>query len=215
MLPQAINHAVSTWNVDMISMSFGFPTCSIDGYSKLESALKNAYAKDVLLFAAASNSGGQLGRSFPAREPTVIAVHATDANGNRSRFSPTPLNDDANLATIGEAVESAWPVHLCDEISNPDCVQIKSGTSFATPILVGISAFLLMYARANLPDKAPALRSQKWMRAVLKRLAEKGAGSANQLRDGYYFVDLSLYKDSLFGREKDFINATCRDLLNH
>jgi len=196
-------------------MSFGFPTCNVDGYSELEKALKTAYSKDVLLFAAASNNGGQLGRSFPAREPTVISVHSTDANGNRSKFSPTPHRDGTNLATIGEAVESAWPVQLCDEDSNPECVRTKSGTSFATPILVGIAAFLLMYARANLPDKASAMKSQKRMEAVLKRVAEKGSGSAHQLRDGYHFVDVSLHTDSLFGRDKEFIDATLRDLLSH
>lgn len=199
----------------MISMSFGFPTCNIDHYPKLETALKRAFAKDVLLFAAASNHGGQLNRSFPAREPTVIAVHSTDTNGNRSRFSPTPLTDDINLATVGEVVESAWPVHLCDEDSNPECVQHKSGTSFATPILVGISAFLVMYARINLPDKSAAMKSRKRMMAVLRRIADKGSGSAHHLRDGYHFVDLSLYTDSLFGRDKDFIDATLRDLLSN
>ncbi|KAF2973268.1 hypothetical protein GQX73_g289 [Xylaria multiplex] len=104
---EAINYAVSEWKVDIISMSFGFPTRDIEGYVDLERALANAYANKVLLFAAASNNGGQLGRSFPARDHTVIAVHATDANGNRSSFRPTAIDDDISIGTIGEAVESA------------------------------------------------------------------------------------------------------------
>ncbi|RFU35462.1 hypothetical protein B7463_g889, partial [Scytalidium lignicola] len=221
-IAEAINYAVETWQVDIISMSFGFPTCSIDGYSELESALKNAYANDVLLFAAASNNGGQLGRAYPAREPTVICVHSTDANGNRSSFSPTAAGGDINLATVGEAVESAWPVHLCDNddaanmTMNPNptlsYVRRKSGTSYATPIAAAIAAFLLLYVRIHLPDKADRLKSQRRMRAVLRRVAEKGEGF--KPRDGYYFIDLSLYMDSLFGKEKAFIDLTVGDILS-
>lgn len=194
-------------------MSFGFSTCAIEGYGEFESALVNAYANDVLLFAAASNSGGKLGRAFPAREPTVIAVHATDANGNRSRFSPTAATDDINLATVGEAVESAWPVQLCDETANPYSVKYKSGTSYATPIAAGIAGFLLLYARVHLSEKAAALKSQKRMKAVMKRLAEKGAGY--KPRDGYHFLDVSLYADSLFGKDKALVDLTIRDLLSN
>ncbi|KAI0599832.1 pfs domain-containing protein [Biscogniauxia sp. FL1348] len=213
LIADAINYAVSTWKVDIISMSFGFPTCNIEGYADLESALVNAYASHVLLFAAASNNGAKLGRSFPAREPTVIAVHATDVNGNRSGFSPTAAADSLNIATVGEAVESAWPVHLCDEVKNPDYSKYKSGTSFATPIAAGIAAFLLLYVRVHMPELAHALKDQKRMKAVLKRVAEKGVDY--NPRDGYYFVDLSLYADSLFGKEKGLIDLTIGDLLSN
>jgi hypothetical protein len=111
-------------------MSFGFPTYDIEGYAELERAIGNAYSKHVLLFAAASNSGANLDRAYLARDQNVTCIHSTDANGNRSRFSPTALAKDTNLATIGEAVESAWPVHLCDEKANPTFVKYKSGTSY-------------------------------------------------------------------------------------
>jgi subtilisin family serine protease len=208
---QAINYAVSQWQVDIISMSFGFPTCVIEDYGELERALKNAYLKDVLLFAAASNNGGRLGRSFPSREPTVIAIHATDTNGNRSGFSPTATDDDLNLATVGEAVESAWPVYLCNEAENPTFVKYKSGTSYATPIAAGIAAFLLRYVRTHLPAEAYALKSQKRMKALLKKVAEKGI--MYKPRDGYHFVDLSLYRDSLFGKDKAYIDQIMVDVL--
>lgn len=195
-------------------MSFGFPTCAVEGYAQLESALRNAYANNVLLFAAASNNGGKLGRSFPARDHSVIAIHSTDTNGNRSSFSPTAVSHDVNLATVGEAVESAWPVHLCDEEENPMFIKNRSGTSYATPIAAGISAFLLLYARMYLPEKAEALKSLQRMKAVLKRVAEKGPGTNTKLRDGYHFIDLSLYADSLFGKETNYINSVIGDLLS-
>ncbi|KAF4626074.1 hypothetical protein G7Y89_g12089 [Cudoniella acicularis] len=210
LIAKAIDYAVKS-NVDIISMSFGFPTCDIDGYDKLEAAIMKAYSKDILLFAAASNSGANLDRAYPARDQNVICIHSTDANGNRSRFSPTAVSNEINLATIGEAVESAWPVHLCDEATNPTFVKYKSGTSFATPIAAGIAAFLLQYARLHMPEKADMLKRQSKMKAVFRKIAEKSQGSKN--RDDYHYVALSIFSDNLFGKEKDFINYTIDDLL--
>ncbi|KAI0379221.1 pfs domain-containing protein [Hypomontagnella monticulosa] len=210
-IARAINHAVDTWNVDIISMSFGFPTCEVNGFNELERAIMNAYSKHVLLFAAASNSGGQRGRAYPARDPNVICINSTDTNGNRSGFSPTAVLDDINLATVGEAVESAWPVHLCDDHLSRSCVKYKSGTSYATPIAAGIAAFLLQYVRLHLPEKADILKRQKRMKDVLQRIAEKGL--SYKARDGYRFIDVSLYPDSLFSKDKGFIDNTIEDLL--
>ncbi|KAL6692070.1 hypothetical protein J3F84DRAFT_397291 [Trichoderma pleuroticola] len=198
-IAKAINYAVSTWEVDIISMSFGFPTCNMDDYHELEDALANAHAKRVLLFAAASNSGGKLGRAYPARDQNVIAIHSTDTYGNRSVFSPTALSHDINLATVGEAID-------------PRLLDAKSGTSFATAIAAGTAAFLLLYAKIHLPDKADALKRRRRMQALLKRVAEKEAGQ--KTRDGYHFIDLSLFSDSLFGKSKEFIDETIRDVLN-
>lgn len=199
------------WRVDIISMSFGYPTNQIDGYEELEMALLYAHSKNVLLFAAASNSGANLDRAYPARDPHVICVHSTDSDGNRSKFSPTALARDPNIATIGEAVQSAWPVHLCDMSVNPDCVQYKSGTSYATPIAAGVAAFLLQYARLHLADKADILKRQSKMKDVLLKVAEKTQQSIS--RDDYNYVALSLFSDNLFGKDKQFIDTTLGELL--
>lgn len=211
-LVQAINYAVATWQVDIISMSFGFPSRAIDGYAELEAALLNAYRSHILLFAAASNSGGRLGRAFPARDPNVIAVHSSDTYGNRSSFSPTASAESVNLSTVGEGIDSAWPVHLCDEVENPSFETVKSGTSYATPIVAGIAGFLLLYTRVNLPNVADILKRRDKMEKLLKRVAWKGSGY--EPRDGYHFIDLSLYADSMFGKTKEYINETIHDVLN-
>jgi len=208
---QAIRTAVDDWEVDIISMSFGYPTNQADDYRALEDALLYAHSKSVLMFAAASNGGANRDRAYPARDPHVICVHSTDAAGNRSRFSPTALAQDANVATVGEAVQSAWPVALCNLSVNPECVQVKSGTSYATPILVGIAAFLLQYARIHLPDLARELKRRSKMRNVLVRIAEKTQRSVS--RDDYHYVALSLFADNLFGKEKQVIDVTLGELL--
>lgn len=208
---QAIISAVDEWKVDMISMSFGYPKNQTDGFKELENAILYAHSKSVLMFAAASNGGANQDRAYPARDPHVICIHSTDSNGNRSKFSPTALLYDINVATIGEAIQSSWPVNLCDPDSNPDCVQYKSGTSYATPIAVGIAAFLLQYAGLHLPEHAHLLKRQFKMKEALLTIAEKTQKSIN--RDDYHYITLSLHPDNLFGKDKNSIDVTLRELL--
>ncbi|QGA21462.1 hypothetical protein EYB26_009173 [Talaromyces marneffei] len=210
-IAKAIDYAIDEWNVDIISMSFGFPTREIKDYDKLEGAIHKAYSNHTLLFAAASNSGANLDRAYPARDENVICIHSTDANGNRSKFSPTALADALNLATVGEAVESSWPLRLC-EGNNSLGTKYKSGTSFATPIAVSIAAFLLQYVRTYVPDYAHMLKRQSRMKAVLNKISGKTQESRS--RDDYHYVAISRYSDNLFGKEREFINYTLRDLLS-
>ncbi|PYH85260.1 putative subtilisin [Aspergillus uvarum CBS 121591] len=207
-IAKALDYAVNEWQVDIISMSFGFHSRDVEGYDELERAIHNAYSSRVLLFAAASNSGANLDRAYPARDENVICINSTDANGNRSPFSPTALADTLNLATVGEAVESAWPMRLCEL---PSGLKHRSGTSYATPIAVSIAGFLLQYARLHIPEQAYLFQRQSKMKAVLRKIAEKSLDS--RARDDYHFVALSLYSDNLFGKDPDFINHTLRDIL--
>ena len=209
---QAITKAVNDWKVDMISMSFGYPTNQIDGYDKLEAAILDAHSKHVLMFAAASNSGVNRDRAYPARDQHVICVHSTDSDGNRSGFSPSALSNKTNIATVGEVVQSAWPKYLCDARENPDYVQVKSGTSFATPIAVGIAAFLLQYARVYLPkEEADRMKHQSKMEEVFLKVSEKTHRSTRQ--DDYNYVALSCHPDNLFGKRRELIVEILGDIL--
>ncbi|KAJ5928327.1 subtilisin [Penicillium verhagenii] len=210
-IAKALDHAVKEWKIDIISMSFGFHSRDIEGYDELERAIHNAYSARVLVFAAASNSGANLDRAYPARDENVICINSTDANGNRSSFSPTALADALNLATVGEAVESAWPMRLCDPLSDTH-TKHKSGTSYATPIAATIAGFLLQYTRLHIPEHAHQLNTQSKMKAVLRKIAEKSLDS--RTRDDYHFIALSLFPDNLFGKDPEFINYTLRDILN-
>lgn len=187
-------------------MSFGWPSSDFDGYGVLESAIHRAHSKRILLFAAASNSGGRLSRAYPASSSEVICVHSTDALGNASTFSPTAQPSTLNFATIGESIESAWPTFLCNDKSTPPkYVKSRSGTSYATPIMAGIAAFLLQYARIHLSDeKALRFKNKENMEALLKRCAERGPNYAK--RDEYFYVELSLNRHNLFGGRLEDIN---------
>lgn len=186
-------------------MSFGFPSREVDGYDLLSRSIRRAVNKDVLLFAAASNNGANTKRAYPARHPDVICIHSTNANGAPSDFNPIPLQGD-NLATVGEAIESAWPVHLCDREMNKLCVARKSGTSFATPIASGVASFLLQYARAKLlPEEAALLKQCHFMKAVLKAVSVRS--------QGYDYIAPSLHPDNVFGKREASLKARIRDAM--
>lgn len=193
-------------------MSFGWPSRDFEGYDELQAAIDNASTNKVLMFAAASNSGGRQGRAYPARTSNVICIHSTDTYGAGSRFSPTASPYDLNLATVGEWIESAWPSSLCKDQTNRSCVTYKSGTSYANAIAAGIAGYLLQYARIHLSQsEALALKRRDLMMAVLKRVAERGP--SYKPRDDYCYIELSLSPDNLFGQGKQWIDLELSRIL--
>ncbi|BCS11969.1 hypothetical protein ALUC_50015A [Aspergillus luchuensis] len=140
-LAEAINHAVETWEVDIISLSLGFPRPSED----LTKSIRNALHKEKLIFAAVSNNGGALpiGISWPARETKVFGVFSSNFHGERSEFNPNVNDDDtfSRYKFLGEAVKSAWL--NCEE-------RRMTGTSVATPIAASTAALFLEYIRGNM-----------------------------------------------------------------
>ncbi|KAM0555886.1 hypothetical protein ACHAPJ_006288 [Fusarium lateritium] len=204
-IAEAINDAVKSWQPDIITMSFGWPARD-DGYESLEKAIKNAQFNDVLLFAAASNDGANAKRAWPARHSGVICVHSTTADGNPSPFNPVAIPGD-NFAVVGEAVEGAWPQHLCDKQVDESCLTHKSGTSFATPIAAGIAAFLLQYARSKLGKKQAArLKQFEGMSTVLRRISVE--------KQGYNYIAPRLHPDNFFGKSEEYIQANLYEALS-
>ncbi|WQF77071.1 Putative peptidase S8/S53 domain, peptidase S8, subtilisin, Ser-active [Colletotrichum destructivum] len=119
-----------TSEVDIISMSFGM---SEDCY-EIEKAIGQAENDNIIIFAAASNYGGNQRRAFPARMDKVLCVHSSDGDGIASGFNPSPKADRENFTTLGEGIESVWE----------DGVYLH-GTSYATPIVAGFAANVLQY----------------------------------------------------------------------
>ncbi|PHH77791.1 hypothetical protein CDD82_3358 [Ophiocordyceps australis] len=139
-ITKAINYAVSEWNVDIVSMSFGIR----EHNERMKTAISNALHGQTLLFAAASNDGANFGRAFPAKHPNVFCIHSTDGNGNPSPFNPTAEGKNVNFSLLGEHVSSHWPAGKKGH--NQD-VNAMSGTSVATPIAAGLAASVLSFVR--------------------------------------------------------------------
>ncbi|PVH72622.1 subtilisin-like protein [Cadophora sp. DSE1049] len=164
-IADAIEYAVNTWKVDIITMSLGFK----GRQPKIEKAIKLAGASDVLIFAAAANHGALDQVAFPARMNGVFAINSTDGLGAKSAFTPRPRNDNDNFSVLGEAVRAAWPLSLI-----PGGFVYLSGTSHATPVAVGIAALVLeFYKRSVGYEERPIykrLRSYEGMARVFRRM---------------------------------------------
>lgn len=168
---QAIRYATDAWGVDIITMSFGFR----NQIAIIHKAIKYAFLKDVIMFAAASNDGGNEDVAFPARiYEMVIGINSTNTWGDKSSFTSNTLPRSENFSILGEAVESSWPKHL-----GQGSRQWRSGTSYATPIAAGTAATMLFYARVKLqkPDIVTEMGTCAGMRKLLLSMAE--------MRDGY------------------------------
>ena len=88
--------------------------------------------KGIVLIAAAGNEGPRSPPLYPAADPEVIAVTATDSEDN--------LYDHANRGSY-IAVAAPGVAILVD--STEGSYQVRTGTSFAAPLVSGIAALML------------------------------------------------------------------------
>lgn len=102
-----------------------------NGYSKiLEEAVKKASQNNILLIAAAGNSGNRT-NVYPAAFHDVVCVSSTDSNNMISVYSC--IGNNINIAAPGENIQTV------DTSGN---ITIVSGTSVATQHVAGVAALL-------------------------------------------------------------------------
>lgn len=154
-------------------MSFGFQT-TIPEISK---QIKDAIYQEKILFAAASNDGGNSKRAFPASDRGVICIHSTDSKGNKSLYNPPVEKRADNFSILGQYIESCWPSE--DRLGS----RRMSGTSFATPVAVALAAFMIGYIREEIPDlDVPVnFKSDRGISALFSSLFK-------ETRDGYDYL---------------------------
>ncbi|POR34321.1 Cuticle-degrading protease [Tolypocladium paradoxum] len=102
------------------------------GYSaSMNQAAAALVRSGVFLGVAAGNSNTDAGSSSPASEPSVCTVGASDRNDNRSSFSN--YGSVVDIFGPGTSIQSTWLNGGINTIS---------GTSMATPHIVGLAAYL-------------------------------------------------------------------------
>jgi len=138
----------------VINMSFAGPADPT-----LHRMLAAAYAKDIVLVAAAGNNGRDAAPAYPGADPDVIAVTATDADDRTFK-----------LANHGKYIAVAAPGVEILAVAPDASYQVTSGTSVAAAHVSGIAALLL--------QRDPALKPEQ-VRAIMAATA-KPLGTASE-----------------------------------
>lgn len=189
-IAKGIRWAISQ-KVDIITMSLGFN----HPQWQIREAITEAYGKNILVFASASNSGANPidPIAFPARMPTVICISATDSLGNKLTTTPPFQSMKENFSVIGAGINSAWL---------QETMERKSGTSFATPIAAGLAALVLEYANQRNEETPGAfqerhlktLHTRDGMAPILTKMGSPEASGFRFLRPWVLWGDRSRRK---------------------
>ena len=160
---RGIDHAVTN-NVRIINMSFAGPRDP-----SIERALKAAYDKGVVLIAAAGNAGPRAPALYPAADPNVIAVTATDVDDRLFAGA----NRGNHVAISAPGVDILVPAPAGE-------YQVTTGTSVATAHVSGVVALMLERNAKLTPAEV-----RRILTASAKRLGpanQFGAGLVDPLR---------------------------------
>ena len=146
----------ATQGARIVNMSFAGPADP-----RLQDALAKANRKGIVLIAAAGNAGPNSPPLFPAADPNVIAVTATDIDDGLFRGA----NRGKHIAVSAPGVEVLVPA--------PDgAYQFTTGTSVAAAEVSGVAALLI--------ERNPALTPADMRRILMstaKDLGPKGRDS--------------------------------------
>jgi len=137
----------------IVNMSFAGPSDPL-----LQRAMASARQKGAILIAAAGNAGPKSPPLYPAADPNVIAVTATDADDHLFSMA----NRGGYVAVAAPGVDILVP-------APGGSYQISSGTSFAAAYVSGVAALILERRPKLLPDAA-----RRILLSTAKDLGPKG-----------------------------------------
>ncbi|NYH78546.1 membrane-anchored mycosin MYCP [Actinopolyspora biskrensis] len=186
-MARAINHAVdngaSVINISQSScQSLARASNPADrGNQKLHNAVRYAYERDVVVVAAAGNTGGQCQKNAPGSPSTavlpawfdkyVLTVASVNEHGAPSEFTvPGPWVDVSapgeDLVSLDPGAGASGLVNRVSHGSDSEPQPIQ-GTSFAAPYVSGLAALV--------KEKDPSLTAEQVMRRITETAQRTGS----------------------------------------
>jgi Subtilase family len=153
---KALDYAAAH-GAQIVNMSFAGPKDAL-----VERGIAAAIAKGIVMVAAAGNAGPKSPPLYPAANPNVIAVSATDAQDKLF----TASNRGSYIAIAAPGVDIFLPA--------PDeKYQMTSGTSFSAAYVSGLAALML--------ERNPALKPEEVRAILMKTARDLGAPGRDDL----------------------------------
>lgn len=137
--------------------------------SALNNAVTNAVNAGVTFVVAAGNSNANACNYSPASASGTITVGATTSNDTRASYSN--YGGCVDIFAPGSSITSAW-------YTSNTATAILSGTSMATPHVVGVVA---LYLQGSPSASAATVRSAIYALATANIVKSAGSGSYNRL----------------------------------
>ncbi|KAH8744318.1 hypothetical protein F5883DRAFT_590309 [Diaporthe sp. PMI_573] len=140
----AIRHAGKDWEVDVISMSFGFPKLSQPIRDAIHDVKKTR--EGAIVFLASAGNDVDRAEAYPACDPSVISMYAAESTGAFLRTNPIPSPSEESrrlLGTYGDNVPDVVLEELRARFVKGD---FSPGTSVATAVAAGVVGQMLAYA---------------------------------------------------------------------
>ncbi|KAF8856770.1 subtilisin-like protein [Acephala macrosclerotiorum] len=211
----AILYAVHVWKVKVINLSIGFDEekLGVPESQVVIHALQYARQQNVVVLAAASNSGNREKLAFPACKPDhVLSINSTDGNGGRSWFNPQKQEYHENLSILGEYIKSTWlQVDCCKEgtfMVGESVWKRQEGTSQATTIAACVAVLILQFGRQY--GVGEKLETFEGVRSVLRAMTQ--GKTDDGFRDIVPWIDvfrMSHGVDAIKMRIRDILPSTC------
>jgi subtilisin family serine protease len=153
---KGLNYAAAH-GAQIVNMSFAGPKDTL-----IERGIAATAAKGILMVAAGGNAGPKSPPLYPAANPNVIAVSATDAKDRLFAAS----NRGSYIAVAAPGVDIFLPA--------PDeKYQMTSGTSFSAAYISGLAALML--------ERNPALKPDEVRAILMKTARDLGAPGRDDL----------------------------------
>ncbi|KAJ6260676.1 Tk-subtilisin [Drechslerella dactyloides] len=166
---------------DIVSMSFGFPKESTIIKDAIDEVCKKRNGAMIFLSSAGNSSYDDV--TFPANDPAVIAIYATNCYGTFAATNPRNHEDGPHiLGTFGDNISE----DIYTDMNKLYPKVCEPGSSIATAIAAGIAATLLSYATVlsalvPIPSK-PETFQPLWEKKGMEKMLHKISQDSGQRR---------------------------------